>query len=140
VTTLLEFVLKHLDFLYLDPQYRITDSSTTGVATSGATLTLTSPATSWQILNDRGRISFSIAPTELATDAGNWFRLSIIRQYLDDYDEMNAVAPAEAVAWARQNRTRIDDLFSNVRASESCKALTALENANAVKYWGSPKS
>jgi hypothetical protein len=140
VTTLLEFILKHLGFLYLDPQYRITDSRTTGAATTGAALTLTSPATSWQIANDRGMISFSIAPTTLSSDAGNWFRLSIIRQYLDGYDEMNAVAPAEAVAWARQNRARIDDLFSNVRASESCEALTALENANAVKYWGPPET
>lgn len=140
MTTLLEFLLKHFDFLYLDPHYRITDSSTTGVATSGASLTLSSPTTSWQISNDRGRIAFSIAPTALAAESRNWFRLAIIRQHLDNYDEMNAVAPAEAAAWARQNRARIDELFSNGRVSESCEALTALENANAVKYWGPPKA
>lgn len=103
----LEFFLNHFDFLYLDPRYRITDSSTTGAATSGATLTLTGTVTSWQLSNDRGEIGFAIAPTELAADSQNWFRLSIIRQYLDDYGETNAVAPAEAAEWARQNRSRV---------------------------------
>ena len=138
--TLLEFFLKYLDFLYLDPRYRGTDSSTVGVATSGATLTLTSPSTSWQLSNDRGRIGFAVAPTELAADSRNWFRLSIIRQYLDGFDETNAVAPTEAAEWARQNLSRIDDLFSSGGASASCEALTALENLNATKYWGPPNA
>jgi hypothetical protein len=111
VTTLLEFFLKYLDFLYLDPHFRITDSSTSGVANNGASLTLTSPLTTWQISNDRGQILIGIAPTKLAAQPRNWFRLSIIRQYLDDYDETNMVSPTEAVAWGRDNRDRIDDLF-----------------------------
>jgi hypothetical protein len=140
MTTLLEFYLKYLDFLYLDPRYHITDSSTTGVATNDASLTLTSPVTSWQISNDRGQIMFHLAPTKLAAEPRNWFRLSIIRQYLDDYDEINAVPPTEAVAWVRHNLARIDELFSDASASDACTALTALENANAEKYWGPPKT
>jgi hypothetical protein len=140
MTTLLEFYLKYMDFLYLDPRYRITDSRTTGVATNGASLTLTSPITSWDITNDRGQILFSIAPTKLASEPRNWFRLSIIRQYLDDFDETNRVSPADAVTWARDNRDRIDELFSDASALASCEALTALENANAVKYWGPPNT
>ncbi|OMC42389.1 hypothetical protein [Mycobacterium sp. IS-1264] len=140
MTTLLEFFLKYMDFIYLDPRYRITDSSTTGVATNNASLTVTSPVTSWQISNDRGQILFFLAPTKLAADARNWFRLSIIRQYLDDYDEMNHVPPTEAVEWARQNLARIDELFSDASASEACAALAALENANAEKYWGPSKT
>jgi hypothetical protein len=138
VTTLLEFFLKYLDFLYLDPHFRITDSSTSGVANNGASLTLTSPLTTWQISNDRGQILIGIAPTKLAAQPRNWFRLSIIRQYLDDYDETNMVSPTEAVAWGRDNRDRIDDLFSDILAAESCEALIALEDANAVKYGGPP--
>lgn len=138
MTTLLEFFLKYLDFLYLDPHFRITDSSTSGVANNGASLTLTSPLTTWQISNDRGQILIGIAPTKLAAQPRNWFRLSIIRQYLDDYDETNMVSPTEAVAWGRDNRDRIDDLFSDTLAAESCAALIALEDANAVKYWGPP--
>jgi hypothetical protein len=138
VTTLLEFFLKYLDFLYLDPHFRITDSSTSGVANNGASLTLTSPRTTWQISNDRGQVLIGIAPTKLAAQRQNWFRLSIIRQYLDDYDETNVVSPIDAVAWVRDNRDRIDDLFSDTLAAESCAALIALEDANAVKYWGPP--
>jgi hypothetical protein len=136
MTTLLEFFLNYLDFLYLDPHFRITDSSTSGVATNNASLTLTSPVTTWQISNDRGQIQLDVAPTKSADQPRNWFRLSIIRQYLDDYDETNMVSPTEAVAWARDNRDRIDDLFSDTSVAESCEALIALEDANAVKYWG----
>ena len=136
MTTLLEFFLNYLDFLYLDPRFRITDSSTSGAATNNASLTLTSPVTTWQISNDRGQIQLDVAPTKAADQPRNWFRLSIIRQYLDDYDETNMVSPTEAVAWARDNRDRIDDLFSDTSVAESCEALIALEDANAVKYWG----
>lgn len=115
MTTLLEFFLKYLDFLYLDPHFRITDSSTSGVANNGASLTLTSPLTTWQISNDRGQVLIGIVPTKLAAQPQNWFRLSIIRsiirRYLDDYDETNVVSPIEAVTWVRDNRDRIDDLF-----------------------------
>lgn len=136
MTTLLEFFLKYLDFFYLDPRYRITDSSTTGVATNDASLTLTSPTTSWLIANDRGQILFSVAPTKLADESRNWFRLSIIRQYLDNFDELNPVSPKDAVDWLRDNRNRIDELFFDASAAESCQALTRLENANSEKYWG----
>jgi hypothetical protein len=140
MTTLLEFYLQYLDFLYLNPRYRITNSSTSGVATNDASLTLTGPETSWQIANDRGQILFSVAPTELANEPRNWFRLSIIRQYLDDYDETNTVPLPEAVAWIRNNQNRIDELFSDASAAQSCDALATLENANAEKYWGPPNT
>jgi hypothetical protein len=132
--------LKYQDFLCLDPRYRITDSRTSGAATNGASLTATSPITSCQIDNDRGQILFSLAPTKLAGEPRNWFRLSIIRQYLDDYDETNPVSPTEAATWVRHNLGRIDELFSDALAPRSCEALIALENANAVKYWGPPKA
>ncbi len=138
MTTLLEFYLKHLDFFYLDPRYRITDSRTSGVATNGASLTLTSPLTSWQISNDRGQILFGVASTKFAAEPRNWFRLSIIRQHLDNYDETNTVS--EQAGWARNNLGRIDELFSDAAPSESCEALTALEDVNAEKYWGRPNA
>ncbi|MGO9548120.1 hypothetical protein [Mycobacterium sp.] len=136
--TLLEFYLKNFEFLYLDPRYRITDSSTSGVAAINASLTLTGPVVSWQLTNDRGQILFDVAPTKLSA-AENWFRVSIIREYLDGYDERNVVSPTEAAIWIRDNRDRIDELFSDSSAAESCQALTALENAKAIEYWGPPK-
>lgn len=138
--TLLEFYLNYLDFFYLDPHYRITDSSTTGVATSDASLTLTSPTTSWQITNDRGQVLFSVAPTKLASEPRNWYRLSIIRQFLDNYDEVHTVSLSQTVTWVRDNRARIDELFSDTAAPESCHTLTALENTSAEKYWGPPNA
>ncbi|MCV7409664.1 hypothetical protein [Mycobacterium florentinum] len=126
MNTLLKFFLKYLDFLYLDPRFRITDSSTSGVETNNASLTLTSPVTTWQISRDRGQIHFYVAPTKLADRSRNWFRLPIIRQYLDDYDETHMVPPAEAVSWVRDNRGRIDELFSDTSVANSCEALAAL--------------
>ena len=140
MTTLLEFYLKYLDFLYLDPRYRITDSRTSGVATNGASLTLTSPLTSWQISNDRGQILFGVASTKFAGEPRNWFRLSIIRQYLDNYDETNTVSDAEAVAGPAITLVGSTSYFPTLQPSESCEALTALEDVNAEKYWGRPNA
>ncbi|MGB8792118.1 MAG: hypothetical protein WCD33_11460 [Mycobacterium sp.] len=133
--SLLEFFLKYFDFLYLNRRYHITDSRTTGAETINASLTVTGPTISWQVTNDRGQILFHLAPTKLATPE-NWFRASIIRQHLDGFDERNAISPVEAVAWMRDNISRIEELFSDSSAARSCKELTALENANADKYWG----
>lgn len=135
---LLEFYLRYLDFIYLNPNYRITNSRTSGSDTINASLTVTGPILSWQIANDRGQILFDVAPTK-SISPDNWFRVPIVRQYLDGYDETNVVSLAESVAWIRDNAQRIEDLFVDSSAAQSCKALTALEEANALKYWGPPR-
>jgi hypothetical protein len=137
VKSLLEFFLKYFDFLYLNSRYHITDSRTTGAEAINAALTVTGPTISWQVTNDRGQILFHLAPTKLAAPE-NWFRASIIRQYLDGFDERDVISPVEAVAWMRDNISRIEELFSDSSAANSCENLTVLENANADKYWGPP--
>lgn len=136
--TLLEFYLGYLDFIYLSPDYRITNSATSGSGTVNASLTVTGPILNWQITNDRGQILFDVAPTKSASPS-NWFQISIVRQYLDGYDETNLVTAAESVAWLRDNARRIEELFADASAAQSCEALTALEDANALKYWGPAK-
>lgn len=60
--TLLEFFLRHFDFPYLDPSYRITDSTTSGNPLINASLRLTGPVISWDLSNDRGQVRIIIAP------------------------------------------------------------------------------
>jgi hypothetical protein len=136
--TLLAFYLRYLDFIYLNPDYRITNSRTSGSDTINASLTLTGTILSWQIANDRGQILFDVAPTKFRSP-DNWFRVPIVREHLDGYDETNVVSPAEAASWIRDNVRRIEDLFVDSSAAQSCKALAALEEANALKYWGPPR-
>ena len=137
--TLLEYFLKYFDFLYSDPRYRITDSRTSGAQTIDAALTLSGPVASWSFANNRGQIDLGIAPTRLAKSHEHWFRIPLVRQYLDHYDETNAAPPEETAAWIRDNRGRIEDLFCDASAADSCKALIALEKALAIKYFGPPK-
>ncbi|WP_083562195.1 hypothetical protein [Mycobacterium malmoense] len=138
--TLLEFYLQYFNFLYLDPRYHITNSETSGNLTINASLTLTGPLISWNLFNDRGQMGFAIAPTQLAASPENWFRISVVRQYLDNYDETNFVPPEATVAWTRDNLGRIEELFSETTAASSCKALIALEESLANKYFGPPKA
>lgn len=79
---LLEVFLEYFDFLYLDPQYSITRSSTSGPPLTGAQLIVTGNTLSWSVTNDRGQISLAAAPTA-AIAPKTWFRLSIIRRHLD---------------------------------------------------------
>lgn len=137
---LLEFYLRYCDFLYLDPHYRITDSRTSGATAIDAGLTLTGPVISWSLHNNRGQIGFGAAPTQFAASPENWFRISIIRQYLDEYDETNVVSPVDEVAWIRENIGRIEELFSEASVARSCEALITLEETLAIKYYGPPKA
>jgi len=137
--TLLEFFLLHFAFLYLDPNYRITDSTTSGNPSINASLSLVGPVISWDLSNDRGQIRFVIAPTQLATAPDNWFRVSLIRQYLDGYDEMNSPSPEETVAWIRENLARLEHLFGNAQAHRSCQELLNLAKSLAVRYFGAPE-
>ncbi|MDO3126490.1 hypothetical protein P5V43_05165 [Mycobacteroides abscessus subsp. bolletii] len=138
--TLLEFYLRHLEFLYLDPRYRITNSTTAGVAAINASLTLTGPVLSWSIANDRGQIQFGVAPTARAESGDSWFRISLVRQYLDGVDETIPVSVDATVFWIRENKDRIEELFSDVNVDHSCKELINLARALADKYWGPPVS
>lgn len=136
VKTLLQFYLQYLSFLYLDPRYHITDSTTSGNPTINASLTMTGPLLIWHISNDRGQIGFTFAPTKLAAQPDNWFRASLIRQYLDGYDETNTVSPEAMVGWIRDNADRIEGLFDDARAAQSCEALLNLAKSLANKYFG----
>jgi hypothetical protein len=133
--TLLEYFLRYFEILYLDPRYHITDSSTSGVATNNASLRLTGPILSWSLTNDKGQIVLYVAPTELAT-ASNWFRVSLIKQYLDSDDEIEYVSAADEIGWVRQNSGRLEQLFADASKLEStCEKLAALRRSNANQYW-----
>jgi hypothetical protein len=133
--SLLEFFAAYFDFLYLDPRYRITNSRTSGVPTIDAGLTLTGPGLSWSIHNNRGKLGIGVAPTTLADSPENWFRISVISQYLDNSEEA-IIDPTIMVAWARKNLNRIEDIFSDANTAKSCEQLRALEETIANKRFG----
>ncbi|HYB36498.1 MAG TPA: hypothetical protein VEF72_12495 [Mycobacterium sp.] len=136
MTRLLECFLRYLGVLYLDPRYRITDSTTTGSATDNASLRLTGDILSWRLTNDRGQIRLVVAPTKLETSE-NWFRITSVRQYLDHKEEHGTVLTDELALWLSHNISRVEDLFANNSiAASSCRALIDLEEAKAIKLFG----
>ncbi|KLO26940.1 hypothetical protein ABW16_18100 [Mycolicibacter heraklionensis] len=137
MTRLLELFLKYLQVLYLDPKYRITNSTTTGSRTENASLRMTGDTTSWQLINDRGQIYVAVAPTRLDT-VENWFRLTIIQQYLDGVEEHTTVLTDELAAWLSDNISRVEALFDDSIVEASCKALIALEELKATELFGPP--
>jgi hypothetical protein len=131
VKALLEFYPRYSDFLCLDSRYRFTDSNSNGV---NASLTVTGPNFTWTIVNDRGQIHLSIAPT---TRPGNGFWISLIKQYLDGSQDIQYLPATEEAKWARENINQIEQIFSARSDLEStCGALHALLRSNAEKQWG----
>jgi len=137
MTRLLEFFLRCLGILYLDPKYRVTDSRTTGSSTENASLRLTGDATSWQVINDRGQIYVAVSPTRLEA-VENWFRLTSIRQYLDGTEEVSTLLTDDLAAWLEQNISRVEGLFADPIAQASCRDLIALEESMATDLFGPP--
>jgi hypothetical protein len=136
MTKLLEYFLRYLEVLYLDPGYRITDSSSTGSATENASLRLTGDILSWRLTNDRGQIRLVVAPTKLETSE-NWFRITSVRQYLDHKDEQGTMLTDELASWLSLNINRVVELFADDSiAASSCAALIAIEEAKADKLFG----
>ncbi|MDM4139644.1 MULTISPECIES: hypothetical protein [Mycobacterium] len=132
--TLLEFYLNYFDFLYLDPRYRITNSKT-GNATINGSLTVTGPIITWLVVNDRGQMQISLAPTCLALPR-NWFWVSLIKQYINHEPEIEYLSATDEVEWMRQNATRVEELFCNASTvANVCEELKELRRANADKYW-----
>ena len=136
MTKLLEYFLRYLEVLYLDPTYRITDSSSTGSITENASLRLSSDILSWRLTNDRGQIRLVVAPTKLETSE-NWFRITSVRQYIDHVDEHGTMLTDDLASWLSNNINRVLDLFTDDSiAASSCAALIALEEAKANKIFG----
>lgn len=137
---LLEVFLRYFEFLYLDPQYSITRSSTSGSPLTGAQLIITGNKLSWSVTNDRGQISLATAPTA-AIAPENWFRLSIIRRYLDGTVAAGGTINAEDLDWLKANMARVEGLFADTpKTQRSCKELITLENMVADELFGPPKS
>jgi hypothetical protein len=140
MTRLLEFFLRYLGVLYLDPGYRITNSSTSGSPTENASLRLTGDTLSWRLINDRGQVYLVVAPTRLETRE-NWFRITSVRQYLDQVEEHGTLLNDELASWLSHNVSRVEELFANDSiAATSCKALIDIEEAKAIKLFGPDKT
>ena len=133
--TLLEYFLNYFDMLYLDPQYRITNSSSRGYPTIDASIQLTGPILSWNLANNRGQMELTVAPTRLAT-AENWFWVSLIKQYVDGESEIKYVSAAEEIEWVRGNIDRVERVLADGPTLETtCEELQALRQSNSDKYW-----
>lgn len=131
---LLEFYVLYFEMFYLDPRYRISDSKTSGSADSDASIVLTGPVLSWRFVNNRGQFQLAVAPTQLLARE-NWFWLSVIRQHLDGDED--TVLDRGSIEWLNNNIDRIERLFENsTSAAQSCDALNALKEANAVRLFG----
>lgn len=137
MTTLLETFVRLLRILYLDPKYRITDSTTTGSPAENASLRLTGATLSWHLINERGQVYLSVAPTKMET-LENWFRITSVRQYLDHEVEHSTLLTDELASWITNNIARIEGLFADPIAPDSCKALIDLEEAKANELFGPP--
>lgn len=136
--TLLEFIVHYVGFLYLDPKYRITDSSTRGLADIDASISFSSEKLKWDIVNDRGIIYFAAVP--VFQDGSDWFALSLIRQYLERSDDAEVVEPVEQANWLSQNLNQVEELFADrPTASRVCDELATLRLSNSSKRWGWPR-
>lgn len=137
--TLLEFIIQYVDFLYLNPAYRFTNSRNRGLADIDASISLTGERLQWNITNDRGQIHFAAVPIPQVS-ADNWFWLSLIRQYLEGGDDTGAGSPAEEASWLSSNLSRVQQLFADdSTAARSCEELVALRRSNSYKNFGWPK-
>ncbi|GLP75506.1 hypothetical protein TUM20983_26160 [Mycobacterium antarcticum] len=133
--TLLAFFYNYFEFLYLDRRYRIVDSASSSSGTSDAWLKLAGPVLSVSINLNRGQIGIGIAPSTLDSPK-NWFRVPIVRQFLDGFEETNNVPPADTVAWFRDNVARLETMFGPDTALRSCEQIATIEKEMADKYFG----
>ena|ERR1700761_1668294 len=138
--TLLEFILQYVGFLYLDPKYRITDSTTRGLPEIDASVSFTGEQLRWDVINDRGLIYFAAVPSiQKGTD--DWFAVPLIRQYLEGGDAAGAGSPTEEANWLSTNLKRVEGLFAGEEAAGRAREeLVALRLSNSSKKWGWPKS
>ena len=126
--------MKYFDVFYLNPSYRISDSSTTGSSTADASIVISGPNLAWRLVNNRGRFQIALAPNNLISRE-NWFWLSVVRQYLDG-DEDTAL-DAAGILWLRDNLGRIEELFADEAAAvRSLDELRGLEDAIAERLFG----
>lgn len=137
--TLLEFIVHNVGFLYLDPRYKIADSSTRGLQYIDASLSFSSEQLQWDIVNDRGIIYFVAIP--FIQNLSDYFALPLIRQYLEQTDDAAQGQPVEQANWLSQNLHRVEELFADKwTAPRVCDELAALRLSNSSKSWGWPKS
>jgi hypothetical protein len=135
VKTLLAHLYNDFEFLYTNPQYRFTDSSTDGRPTGDASLRLTGPLASFWFSNERGRLVCDVAPTQSASQE-NWFRVPIVRQYLEGLAEASPIPVKESAAWIESNLKRIEALFTEDVIARSCSEMSSLEKISAEQRFG----
>ena len=137
--TLLQFIVQYAGFLYLNPNYRITDSSTRGLPDIDASVSFSGDRLKWEIVNDRGSIYFVAVPL-FQNSGDDWFALPLIRQYLEGGDDVGAGSPADQASWLSSNLGRVEQLLTDESTSVDVReGLAALRLSNSSKKWGWPK-
>lgn len=136
---LLEFIVQYVGILYLNPKYRITDSSNRGLADIDASISFTGAHIRWDVVNDRGLINFAAVPVH-QTASDEWFALPLIRQYLEGGDDPGASGAIDQANWLSMNLKRVEELFADQSATARiCEELVTLRRSNSSKKWGWPK-
>ncbi|GFG98585.1 hypothetical protein [Mycobacterium timonense] len=137
--TLLEFIIQYVGILYLNPKYRITNSSNRGLPDIDASISFTGDQLRWDVVNDRGLINFIAVPA-LQTTSDDWFALPLIRQYLEGGDDTGASDATDQANWLSANLQRVEELFADQSAATGvCEELVTLRRSNSSKKWGWPK-
>lgn len=76
-----------------------------------------------------------VAPTEAAA-WNDWFRVSLIKQYLNGEDEIEYLTAADEMEWVRENVDRIEQSFADGPTIDTtCESLKPLRRSNANRYW-----
>lgn len=136
---LLTFIIRHVGFLYLNPRYRITDSSSRSLADIDASISFTSEQLNLDVINDRGTIYFAAAP-RFQEVGRELFPISLIRQYLEGEIRVNPAASEEQANWLSTNLDRVEQLFADEpTTTRVCEELVALRRSNSSRKWGWPK-
>lgn len=116
--TLLEFIIQYVGILYLNPKYRITNSSNRGLPDIDASISFTGDQLRWDVVNDRGLINFIAVPA-LQTTSDDWFALPLIRQYLEGGDDTGASDATDQANWLSANLQRVEELFADQSAPQA---------------------
>lgn len=128
----LEFVIRYLGFVYLDPSSKFVDSRTRGERFVNAWIAIETDKLKWVIHADRDQVRLNVG-TRIEAVSKSTYSTSLVRQLLEGGPERDDLLDDLSVEWVRDNVDSISALFADEGAArKSCRALEELQMSNVV--------
>jgi hypothetical protein len=135
MTRILEFIARHMGYLWVGARYQIVGSQLGTTFGTDAVLLVESDGLRLRFVSDRDQLFLDLQPVG-SGDPRHWYSIDLLRRLLQGQHETSALLDRSYAEFLRENLDEIEARFSAERWPSTFEDLRRLEARRAKELFG----